>query len=110
MLVKKPKRKQLTKEKIGREICYLLDLPYGNNSRVSEGYRIAQRVIDVITSALLRGEEVSIAGFGIFRPHTIQSRRGPVSFFRDGKMQTSYVTTYPTKKTFRFEPSKVLLR
>ena len=102
--------RSVTKEHLGRIVSELLDLPYAR--RHGEAYKTVQAIQQAITEALLRGERVSVAGFGIFEITTKpkQKRRASYFFGRRIKNPTSEIREYPERQYVKFKPSKALLR
>lgn len=78
--------------------------------RVSKAYKIVGALVQAITEALQRGEDVSIPGFGIFRWRTKKATRANCGYFFGGKGTVQMVKDIPARRYVHFKPSKVLLR
>jgi nucleoid DNA-binding protein len=114
----------MTKEDIARDLRDLLQFPptRHRNLRCSTEYRVVGAVVQAMTEALLRGEEIRIADFGIFRIRTKKATRSPVPYSYkdiDDVVGNEKAPTYrgmwkirdiPERKYVHFQPSKVLLR
>ena len=53
----------------------LLDIPLNSHNQPTKGYQVVKAIIQAMTKALQRGEEIYIRGFGIFRPVEWKARR-----------------------------------
>lgn len=96
---------------LAARIAELWDIPYTYSKRSGPAARAVSAVFKAIADALLRGEEVKIDGFGIFRIRTRKPTRSPCYYFY-GKHKGSYweVKELPEKKYVIFQPSKALER
>jgi nucleoid DNA-binding protein len=109
---KKKSARSVTKHTLAREVAYILDLPL--EGRQGKAYEVVQTILRVVADALMRGETISIPGFGIFTPHLIPSRNRSFTFSYTGKPfdpnPNIGVEMVPAKKKIIFKPSKVLQR
>lgn len=100
----------LTRQVLAKEVSFLLGLPL--HYPYVAGRKLVNCILDVIISALKRGERIEIDGLGIFelyeRP---KMRRGCYYFYgRKQKGLQCIVKDIPAKNYVRFKPSKVLKR
>lgn len=95
----------ITKEHIAYELSDLLELP--KICRTGTAYKIVTRVLQTIAAGLHRGEDVKIAGFGIFRVRKVAPRERYTAYFY-GRPNPSYgiVERVPGRKYVHFKPSK----
>jgi nucleoid DNA-binding protein len=101
---------KLTRYKLARVVAEVLNVPY-------EWYEgpcqdSVNAVFRVIKDALLRGEEVAVAGFGKFKIRVRPAKRSACdpSYSNRKRGQVTIIKQLPPKPYVHFEPSKVLLR
>lgn len=102
--------RRVTKKELAREVSIILNLPIGNWP--DPAYELVRTIQKVMTAALLRGEEVEIPGFGIFRKRVRPAMRRTCGYFY-GKLNPNppqILKTIPAKTYIHFQPSKALLR
>jgi nucleoid DNA-binding protein len=97
---------------LANTVAELLDIPYTFNRRTGPAAKAVNAIFAAITNALLRGEEVRIDGFGIFRIRTRKPTRSPCYYFYGRKHKGTYweVKDLPEKRYVVFLPSKPLKR
>lgn len=105
---------------LAREVEDILELP--RMDRHGKGFKIVKAIVDTITKALLRGERVTIVGFGAFFPYTNKATRCsyPARFKDKGDFVTRGIAppyrgkrgykVIPERKTVHFRPSTDLKR
>lgn len=99
----------LNKEKLSDAVGDLLNLP--RCGRQGKAYTIVLAMVKVITDALLRGETISIDGFGIFRTKTYPARlRANYFYSLLGKGGHCALVPYPETRRITFTPAKPLKR
>lgn len=104
----------LNREGLAKVIHEVLDVPVKKSIRSEKeiGTKVVNAIITSIESALLRGEDVKIEGFGIFRIRTRPPRKNLAYYFYGLKCKGLHkeVITLPAKTYVYFQPSKVLSR
>ena len=104
----------LTRYRIAKQVNMLLNESSPRDFKTGDSYRAVHAIFHVITKALLRGDEVSISGFGIFRRHTRPPLRRSVcytlQFLKSYKYLPQVMKEIPAKSVIVFKPSKVLKR
>lgn len=105
----------VNRESLGIIVRDTLDLPIGRDPRIGPEYKVVSAILKAITDALLRGEEVSIAGFGIFKVETKPPNGRKVAYpFPLGtppsKTSPRVYEIKEAHKVVKFYPSKVLTR
>ena len=112
--------KSLNKDEMSKEIALLLGLPRWKEW--GKAYEIVKAVFTSMIEALLRGERIKIAGFGIFYIRERAPTRSPWACsykvpgeYVGNKHPPKYrgvwlIKELPAKKYVAFKPSKALLR
>lgn len=99
----------VTKDTLAREVAEVLELPFAR--RHGTAYKIIVSMFKSMSDALLRGEEIKIDGFGIFRlRERPPTRHGAVYHYHLKQRADSIVIELPAKKYITFIPSKPLKR
>lgn len=86
----------------------MLELPW--RERKGEAWEIVNAIFITIRDALLRGEEVRISGFGIFKVREMPAYKGYRYFYPylRKKGLHSEMWEFPARKKIVFQPSSVL--
>ena len=101
------------KETFAKEVRALLALSPGHvKISASKEYKVVTAIINAMKEALLRGEEVSIMGFGTFRAITQPPRKRMYACFYIPGNKHPYrrLETVPSKTRIHFRPSEGLKR
>lgn len=99
----------MNRETIATEIADILELP--RRGRKGKAWRIANAVVQAMTTALCRGETVRVDGFGMFKIRERAPRLHHYYYFPYlGKGQHSEIAMRPGKKYVQFFPARTLLR
>lgn len=102
----------LNKEKLAREVSYLLDLPLAR--RHGKAYNIVTTIVQVLTQALQDEKQIDITGFGRFKITEKPSGLRITTHSYDGsKWKPSTTQTLdpkPSGKRVVFKPSKALIK
>jgi|SRR4051812_26754490 nucleoid DNA-binding protein len=100
-----------SKELISFEIAELLGIPKRPGRRNTLAYKIVGKVFETIVAGLVRGEDVKIQGFGIFRLHTLPARMVPNYAWHGKTWSKDYCPKRIEARTIvKFFPSKALIR
>lgn len=97
------------KGKLAYELSELIDLPLDRHQAPFKAHKLINTVLDVIKNALIRGEAVSIPGFGTFKVIEQKARRtGNNIISQDGTRSQSPICR-KARKSASFIPSEQLL-
>lgn len=103
----------LTRVQIAEQITAYLDLPFWDQKRgyCAEALKIIDIILKKVVSALQKGEEVEIKGFGTFKFRTIKARRikNLVVQNKFCGIKTKEPTLIPETKYVFFQPATTLL-
>lgn len=108
-------RPLLTRESLATQVSDILNFSRSraqgyHDMRTGPAAKIVNAIIKAMTSAILRGERVTIEGFGIFSIRTKKQTKSYCMYFYGGKGRSGILRTIPEKRYVHFEPSKVLKR
>lgn len=98
-------------EDIARIVEDVLEFRDYRHPRASKSYKIVRSILKTIEAAVLRGEDVKIAGFGIFRIIERPARKHPVCYFYGLKRLNNHlIESHAARRYVVFQPSKALKR
>ena len=103
--------KSLIKEDIAAEINRLLGYPLGD-TRSSKGYKLVTAVVQAMTEALLKGDSISVKGFGRFEWKVRKARKITRLRYFYGTPTAHYEKSgvIPAKRYVAFTPCHSLKR
>lgn len=104
------KLKIIHREDLYLEIEDLLGIKRSRHPRTGKGYDILNAIIKSITSALQRGEDIYIKGFGRFFIRTQPPRKRRVTYFYGKRDGAKLIEDFPEKRYVHFQPSKTITR
>lgn len=103
------RRRAIDKDILSLEVVDLLGLPRPPKTFTGKGYLIVKTIFKAITDSLLRGESVSIPGFGKFIIHTRPPTRVPINYSYGKSPGPRQLLNLPAKRMVKFKPSRVLI-
>jgi nucleoid DNA-binding protein len=106
------RNKGVNKEYISAQIQDFLEFPleWGDDVRKCKAYYVTSTIIDILTEAISRGEEIDIPGFGNLKIITNPAKRAPCYYFYGEKQGNFYeVRHIPPRKKLIFTPCTSLL-
>ena len=94
---------------LAKAIHEVLDLPNNRHGEPSFGYKVVKTIVNSIATALHRGEDVHVRGFGIFRVVTRTPRRTANSFITRDPLFSPVIINHKPRRVVIFIPSIQLL-